>query len=164
MTRSKKQILKELAELRPYLHPETTVEDLISQAQEREENMDKLPDRVQTGAIVDRPLWTEVKIKAIREGKSTGEILEEALREYMGMEAPEQEAKPAPPKEAKPAPDQGTDQAEVEKFILDRPGQKGRDLAQELNDAGYRTLRGKLFSEGRVNKIRWQIKNREGQT
>ncbi len=37
----------------------------------------------QIGVLVDTELWKEIKILAIREDRSEGEVLDEALRSYL---------------------------------------------------------------------------------
>lgn len=163
MARTKKQILQELAELRPQIRPGTTAEDLINRAKQREgKQAMKKSGKTQVGAMVDRDLWTKVRIKGVRENRSSGEILEEAIRNYFGM-GPAAAEKPKPnktPQVSTKKNGQGADQAEVERFVLERQDQKAREIAEELNQAGYRTIRGKEFNEGAVNKIRWKAKQR----
>jgi hypothetical protein len=41
------------------------------------------PDRRQIGVKLDPELWREMKILALRMDKTAGELLEEAIREYL---------------------------------------------------------------------------------
>jgi hypothetical protein len=38
----------------------------------------------QVGARINIELWDQVKIRAIREGRRTGEVLDDAIRLYLG--------------------------------------------------------------------------------
>lgn len=39
--------------------------------------------RRQIGVLVDNKLWTEIKILALQQGRTAGELLEDALRLYL---------------------------------------------------------------------------------
>jgi len=41
-------------------------------------------DRRQIGCKVNWALWTEFKVMALKQGRDAGEILEDAMREYLG--------------------------------------------------------------------------------
>jgi hypothetical protein len=41
------------------------------------------PVRKQIGCKLDSELWREVKILALKQGRTAGELLEDAMREYL---------------------------------------------------------------------------------
>jgi hypothetical protein len=41
------------------------------------------PDRIQPGTLMDRQLWRLIKIRSLEEDRSTGEIIDDAVRQYM---------------------------------------------------------------------------------
>jgi hypothetical protein len=43
----------------------------------------KPPKRKQIGCLLDTELWTEVKILALKQGRTAGEVLEDSMREYL---------------------------------------------------------------------------------
>jgi len=43
----------------------------------------KQPERKQIGVKIDSELWTQMKITALEEGRTAGELLEEAIRLYL---------------------------------------------------------------------------------
>jgi hypothetical protein len=47
------------------------------------ENVDQNHETKPIGAMVNAGLWAEVKIQAIREGRKTGEVLDDAIRMYL---------------------------------------------------------------------------------
>ncbi|RZB34869.1 MAG: hypothetical protein SRB1_00637 [Desulfobacteraceae bacterium Eth-SRB1] len=44
---------------------------------------DKQPERKQIGVKIDSALWTRMKITALEQGRTAGELLEDAMREYL---------------------------------------------------------------------------------
>ena len=152
MVRKTQDILDELAALQPHIRKDTSVEDLIDKAKEREA---MAKDKTQVGATIDRGLWRRVRIRAVQEDKSAGAILEEALSEYLGVTTP----RPAPQKKrgAEPA-----DTTEPERLIASRPDDNARDIAADLNAAGYKTARGGEWTPNTVNKARGRIRKKGG--
>ena len=45
------------------------------------------PDRKQIGVKIDSALWLEMKLLALKQGVTGGELLEEAIRLYLKMKA-----------------------------------------------------------------------------
>ena len=43
----------------------------------------KQPERKQIGVKIDSELWTRIKILALEQGRTAGELLEEAMRAYL---------------------------------------------------------------------------------
>lgn len=43
----------------------------------------KQPERKQIGVKIDSALWTQMKILALKQGRSGGELLEDAIRLYI---------------------------------------------------------------------------------
>jgi predicted transcriptional regulator len=52
----------------------------MARAKKKEKNK---PERKQIGVKLDSELWREMKILALRMDKTAGELLEEAIREYL---------------------------------------------------------------------------------
>ena len=52
-------------------------------AKEAKEGKIAAKKKKQIGVLVDTELWKEIKILAIREDRSEGEVLDEALRFYL---------------------------------------------------------------------------------
>ena len=87
--RTEKQILDELAQLRDQIGENTTLEDLISKAKEKEvESMGrpKVKDgesRTQVGSWIDKDLWRQLRAQAALEGRNAGHVLDDAIRLYI---------------------------------------------------------------------------------
>ena len=45
------------------------------------------PERKQIGVLIDSALWTEIKIRALKEGRTAGELLEDAMKLYLKTKA-----------------------------------------------------------------------------
>jgi hypothetical protein len=41
------------------------------------------PGRIQPGTLIDRQLWRLIKIRSLEEDRSTGDIIDDAVRQYM---------------------------------------------------------------------------------
>jgi hypothetical protein len=50
----------------------------------------KEPERKQIGVKIDSALWLEMKLLALKEGRTGGELLERAIREYLKKHGGEQ--------------------------------------------------------------------------
>lgn len=44
---------------------------------------DKTPGRKQVGCTIDLDIWKELRLQAIREGRSSGKVLDDAIRQYL---------------------------------------------------------------------------------
>ena len=44
----------------------------------------KQPERKQIGVKIDSELWMQIKILALKQGRTGGQLLEDALRLYLG--------------------------------------------------------------------------------
>ena len=154
MARRTQDILNELAALQPQIRKDTTIEDLVDKAKDREGALQK-KGKVQVGAVVDESLWREVKVKAAMEGQTAGQILQDALYAYLGKEPPDQAtAKPGP----KPANKSPTDTTEAERIIMERASDDARNIAHYLNSLGITTARGREWSVNTVNKARLKLR------
>ena len=107
-------------------------------------------EKTQVGAAVDKQLWQKVRIKAIEDNCTAGEIVEAALRAYMGGQQPQVK----PPKKQTT----GSAPAAVEAFILDHEDRTAREVAELLNNSGYTTAKGGTFNMNIIGKIRNRMK------
>lgn len=48
-----------------------------------QQTTEKKPDRKQIGVKIDSALWLEMKVLALKKDVTGGELLEEAIREYL---------------------------------------------------------------------------------
>ena len=114
-------------------------------------------EKAQVSAKVDADVWRAVRIKAIDEGITAGEILNQAIREFMGMDEPSPKPKPAPKKQRQTVT--GSDPGDVEKFILEHDDAgSAKAIAEMLNQAGYTSVSGGAFTGNIVGKIRNRMK------
>ena len=111
--------------------------------------------KTQIGVKVDTDTWKAVRMKSIQEDVTAGEIVNAAIRQYLGMDAKE----PAPRKrQAAAQASTGSDQGEVESFILSHEDKSAREMADLLSDAGYTTVKGGAFNMNVVGKLRTKMK------
>ena len=47
----------------------------------------KQPERKQIGVKIDSELWLQIKVLALKQGRTGGELLEEAMRAYLEKKA-----------------------------------------------------------------------------
>ena len=52
------------------------------------------PERRQIGCKLNSALWTQVKILALQQGRTAGELLEEAMQQYLERHGKEDSRKP----------------------------------------------------------------------
>jgi hypothetical protein len=86
----KERILEQLKDLKNKLPEDTTVDDLIEKAAERE-NMTGMSSRKQIGVHMEIDLWWRFKERAAKERAakercSAGQLLEKLVREYLEKE------------------------------------------------------------------------------
>ena len=111
--------------------------------------------KTQIGVKVDTDTWKAVRMKSIQEDVTAGEIVNAAIRQYLGMDAKE----PAPRKrQAAAQTSTGSDPAEVEAVILKHEEKTAREMADFLNETGYTTVKGGAFNMNVVGKIRTKMK------
>ena len=113
-----------------------------------------MDEKTQMGVKVDVSVWKAIKIQSIQEGTTAGEIVNQALRAYLGMDTPA----PKPTRPAAPAGDPSPDQIEAERIIRENDSMNARQLADLLNEAGHRTTRGAAWSQNTVNKVRLRLR------
>lgn len=52
-------------------------------------NKDRTPGRKQVGATIDLEVWKELRLQAVREGRSSGKVLDDAIKYYLKKKNPE---------------------------------------------------------------------------
>lgn len=100
-------------------------------------------EKVQVGAMIDRDLWRKVRVRAAETDRSAGDVLREAVEQYLGII------------QAEPA---AADVSEAERIILANPETNARDVARILNDKGLATSRGRSWTINTVNKTRARLR------
>ena len=113
-------------------------------------------ERAHVNVYISKVVWKTVRLKAVEDETSAASIVEAALRHYLGMSAP-----PAPEPTRKPTRQPAApspDQIEAERLIQENDSMNARQLADLLNDAGHRTMRGAAWSQNTVNKTRLRLR------
>ena len=111
-----------------------------------------MDEKVQVNARLDRQLWKEVKMLALQKDVSAASILEDAVRIFM------QKSSGSPVVKSQSAGDPSPDQLEAERIIRENDSMSARQLADMLNEAGHRTMRGAAWSQNTVNKNRLKLR------
>lgn len=104
------------------------------------------------GLRMDKKLWHQLKIEAVKQDRTCGDLVEDLLRAYLGQKPK------ASPQLSTQKTDQGYDHAEVERLIREHDQMNARHLADLLNDSGYTTARGRMWSINTVNKARLKLR------
>ena len=110
-------------------------------------------EKTQIGVQIDADVWKTVRVKSIQEGITAGEIVNQALIDYLGKSKQKPTSSPA----ASPV-SPASDPTEVERFVLDHADKSARQVAEMLNEQGFTSSRGGAFNMNIVGKMRQKLK------
>jgi len=117
-----------------------------------------MDEKTQIGVKIDVSVWKAVRVKSIQDGIAAGDIVNAAIRQYMGMDADTPAPPASSPKPTRQPATPATDQTEAHRIIKENDEMDARQLAELLNEAGHTTARGREWTQNTVNKTRNKIR------